>query len=867
MRATLPANGAARKRRQGARPLGQPTFSALGLGRRGNGLTGGSGGGRNRGGQEEGAGLLHQAQSDPAQQPPALLRGDVPRPQGHRQRQGKGDADVEGGDAQDSEQGGEEAPGQHGLGAQGPSGQGQGAQGQGDVAHFQGQAEEGAHLGHHGQQHPQCDSSTDARHVAQHEAREAMGTGVPQQPLEAPVVGQGLGEAAVDEEVLHPARGQAGDPQQHPREGRPGQGRAAPGMEGVDHSLGLVRCEEGLARGMVGEEGQAHRGEQDTAQVAQQRRELGAGEAGDELLQPLQPSWTGPLSAHGPRQHGGRHRGLPGGQREAQELHQHEAARVVERGEEAREEGGHRQLVEEEAEGGGDGGEQPAARGRVHHGVKLGPRGDEGVLGRVADALDGGARHEPQVCLRQLADGALLVRRAQQVEDQRQPLAAARLAGRGPQHPRDGLHPIQPASDGVQAVHQLHAQPGLLQVLGDGVRHAPAVRHGGFQLPERVRRGVPGEHAITRAAQAQKGRGAEGHAWAAIADLLVQSQRRGPRGQQRERVHEVGPEHHAGIGQRGRGLSHHGQEPGQGPRGQGFQPGDVFGLRKQEQEVREALGIRRGRQEALQHAVRQLGEEAGMVREPHLGEELQAMRLGADGAHQPGQGQPRGALALQHADQQLQPGGGEGLGLFLLMEPGGGARLAQPRNAALDPGIPGFPVLAGDDIQQPAQVPHGRVPRSARGIPQTERVHLAAGGLAANGRRGGRGNGHHRPRFEGGQSLHGLPAPSYGEGPGWWQRGQRGTGYFSGTLASSWSFSRIALSSASQPPSWRRGRTWSSRMPVSMESPSTTTSTTFQAALSLIRLYLSFSSCFFMGCWMTTVEASLASPPATSGSP
>ena len=142
---------------------------------------------------------------------------------------------------------------------------------------------------------------------------------------------------------------------------------------------------------------------------------------------------------------GRRHRRLLGGHGEMQQLHEHEARRVVDAGPEAAPERREREREHRELDEGGGGQHRAAAERRAQHAAVFLARAGDVVLARLGAALGDLAREQRVVAAHQPADAAARVGGAHEFGEQARDLARGLRAD----------HAAQQRIDAVRALAQL----------------------------------------------------------------------------------------------------------------------------------------------------------------------------------------------------------------------------------------------------------------------------------------------------------------------------------------------------------------------------------------------------------------------------
>ncbi|EDT00150.1 conserved hypothetical protein [Burkholderia ambifaria IOP40-10] len=368
------------------------------------------------------------------------------------------------------------------------------------------------------------------------------------------------------------------------------------------------------------------------------------------------------------RERGRGHRGLLGREREVQEVHQHEARRVVDAREQPFE---HRLQVragDRELHAHGRDGDEAAARGHPQHLQVFGAAARDVVLAGVRVGLDQLAREQREVAAHEVRHALAVLVRVDELG--RQARHAAQVVARHPRveqrfgaqdahaHPFDLEHDVDRHAVAVQVrehvvdrgpafveqhaqvVHLVQQLARIAAVLDGRVRRLDrehrareAVERLGF---ERLARVVVGQAAAHRLRQAGR---------ADLAGQVVQ------RGQQvaRERAglvaFFVGDVVRVQVGEAGEQVV-----------GQRVDPLRVFRRREHQREQRgQFAAVRRGRDQRRVDPLEQRAEEAGMHRHPRVAQQRDAVAFAQDPAQDARRVRFPHGIAVEHVEQVAQP--------------------------------------------------------------------------------------------------------------------------------------------------------------------------------------------------------------------
>ncbi|ESS36550.1 hypothetical protein P355_2288 [Burkholderia cenocepacia KC-01] len=534
------------------------------------------------------------------------------------------------------------------------------------MPHLEREHEHGDDRRHEAEHQAEADVRDHAGDVRAAEVRELRGAGRAERQAQPAVVRERVADPVQHEPVVGPAREQARRPQQHAGERRV-ERRRAEQRERMQRRVRLLRRDQVRVQHVAREQlhEQAH-GQHDE-HVAGNRGRLRADQRDhrrDERLHAFLVAGVVELACE--RRRG--HRGLLGREREVQEVHQHEAGRVVDAREQPFE---HRLQVrarDRELHAHGHDGDEAAARGHPQHLQVLGAAARDVVLAGVRVGLDELAREQREVAAHEVRDAlAVLVRVDQLGGQMRHPVQVVARHPRVQQrfraqdahaHPLDLEHDVdrhavavqvrEHVVDGDPAFVEQHAQvvhlvqqlarvaavlDGRMRGLDREHRAGEAVERLRFERLARIVVGQPAAHRLRQAGRAD------------LAGQVVQ------RGQQvaRERAGLVA----LFLGDVERNQAGEAREQVVGQR---VDPFRVLGRGEHQREQRRQLAaVRCGRDQRRIDPLEQRAEEARMHRHAGVAQQRDAVALAQDAAQDARRVRfPRG-VAVEHVEQVAQP--------------------------------------------------------------------------------------------------------------------------------------------------------------------------------------------------------------------
>ncbi|MDR8756565.1 hypothetical protein FEP99_04125 [Burkholderia pseudomultivorans] len=496
--------------------------------------------------------------------------------------------------------------------------------------------------------------------------RELRRAGRAEREPQPAVVGQRVADPVQHEPVVGPAREQARRPQQHAGERRV-ERRRAEQRERVQRRVRLLRRDhvrvQHAAREQLHE--QAHR--QHDEHVAGNRRRLRADQRDDRRDERLHAFVVaGVVELARERRRG--HRGLLGRESEVQEVHQHEAGRVVDACEQAFEHrlqvrAGNRELHAHRRDR-----DEAAAGGHPQHLQILGAAARDVVLAGVRIGLDELAREQREVAAHEVRHALAVLVRVDQLGRQarhpaqvvaRHPRVEQRLGAQDAHaHPLDLEHDVDRHAVAVQMrEHVVDRDPAFVEQHAQVVHLVQQLARVAAVLDGRVR-GLDREHRarepVERLRLERLARIVVGQA---AAHRLRQAGRADLAGQVVQRGQQVARER-AGLVTFLFGDVERDQlgEAREQVVGQRVDPLRVFRRREHQREQRRQLAaVRRGRDQRRIDPFEQRAEEAGMDRHAGVAQQRDAVALAQDAAQDPrGVRLPRG-IAVEHVEQVAQP--------------------------------------------------------------------------------------------------------------------------------------------------------------------------------------------------------------------